>query len=181
MRRASGCFMTTLQILLMICFYLVYLGAVVYISRASMSRVMGALAGGAAAGLLALGAIVLGESLGWWQIPAGTVPYFRLQLFVGLAISMAPNFLITWRIARRFRWRGLAVFLGIVTVIGPPRDYLIAATFPEWMTFAPGIAPVLADAATYFGMVALGHAAMRLVAGPADADALRRRSLRTAI
>ena len=76
-------------------------------------------------------------------------------------------YLITWRVARRFGWRGLAVFIGAVVVIGPPRDYLIAAMFPEWMVFAPGVAPVLADAATYVCMVALGYAAMRLVAGPA--------------
>ena len=30
------------------------------------------------------------------------------------------SFLITWRIARRFGWRGLAVVAGIAAVIGPP-------------------------------------------------------------
>src|SRR5438552_10641891 len=126
--------MTTQQILLIICIYLVLLGVLIYFTRATARRVIGALAGGAAAGLLGLGMIALSESQGWWQVPSGSVPYFRLQLFLAFAVSMAPFYLITWRVARRFGWRGLAVLLGIVTIIGPPRDYLVAATFPEWMT-----------------------------------------------
>ena len=166
--------MTTQQILLMDCVYLVFLGAVVYFTRATTRRIAGALAGGGAAGLLALGMIALGEAQGWWRIPSGSAPYFRLQLFLGLAISMAPTFLIIWRVVRRFGSRGLAVFLGAVAVIGPPRDYMIAAAFPEWMTFSPGVAPILADAVTYVGMVALGYGAMRLLAGPAGGDRLAR-------
>jgi hypothetical protein len=53
---------------------------------------------------------------------------------------------------------------------------LYAAKYPEWMVFAPGFAPVLADAATYVGIVAVGHAVMRLVAGPARDDRLRNES-----
>ena len=40
-------------------------------------------------------------------------------------------------------------------VIGPPRDYLYTAIYPEWMVFAQGVAPNLADAATYVAIVAL--------------------------
>jgi hypothetical protein len=65
------------------------------------------------------------------------------------------------------------VFAGVVTVIGPPRDYMIAAKFPEWMVFSPGTAPILADAVAYLGIVLVGHAVMRLVAGAAGADPLR--------
>ena len=173
--------MTTLQILLMACIYLVFLGVLIYFTRATARRVIGALAGGAGAGFVGLGMIALSESQGWWRVPSGSVPYFRLQLFLAFAVSMAPFYLITWRVGRRFGWRGLAVFLGIVTVIGPPRDYLIAVTFPEWMVFAPGVAPVLADAATYLGMMALGHTVMSLVAGPAQGDQLARRSRDAAI
>jgi len=64
------------------------------------------------------------------------------------------------------------VFTSIVAVVGPPRDYLYAATFPKWMVFSPGVAPILADSATYIGIVVLGHAVMRLVAGPAREDGL---------
>jgi hypothetical protein len=40
--------------------------------------------------------------------------------------------------------------------------------------FAPGVAPIVADAVTYVGMVAVGHAVMHLVAGPATKDRLSR-------
>jgi hypothetical protein len=56
---------------------------------------------------------------------------FLMLFYVGLAISLTPIYPVTWRLARRFGWRGLAVFIGIVTVIGPPRDYLYADDVPE--------------------------------------------------
>jgi len=124
--------------------------------------------------LLGLGAIALSENLGWWHIPFASTSSFLPLFYVGLAISLTPIYLVTWRLARRFGWCGLAVFIGIVAVIGPPRDYLIASTFPKWMVFAPGVIPILADAATYVGMVALGHAVMSFTAGPASGDQLAR-------
>jgi hypothetical protein len=66
------------------------------------------------------------------------------------------------------------VFTAIVGVIGPPRDYWYAATFPKWMVFAPGVAPILADSAAYILIVVVGHAVMRLVAGDAREDRLAR-------
>jgi hypothetical protein len=54
------------------------------------------------------------------------------------------------------------------------RDYQIAAHFPKWIVSGPGAAPVLAVSVTYVGVVALGHAVMRLVAGLAIADPLTR-------
>ena len=168
--------MTTQEIILWSCAYLIELVAVIYFTRATARRVLGALIGGAAAGLLGLGAIALCETLGWWRIPFASTPYFLPLFYLGLSISLTPVYLVTWRVARRFGWRGLAVFTCIVAIIGPPRDYLIAATFPQWMVFAPGIAPILADAATYVGIVAIGHAMMRLIAGPSRTDKLRKKS-----
>jgi len=172
--------MTTQEIVLWTCAYLILLGAVIYFTRATARRVEGALVGGAAAGLLGMGAIALSETLGWWHIPFARTRFFLPLFYVGLAISLIPIYLVTWRLARRFGWRGLAVFISIVTVIGPPRDYLYARTFPKWMVFAPGAIPILADAVTYAGMVALGHAMMRLIAGPAIEDQLSRTRVETA-
>ena len=166
--------MTTQQIILWSCAYLVELGAVVYFTRATARRILGALVGGAAAGFLGLGAIALCEALGWWRIPFASTPYFLPLFYLGLSISLTPIYLVTWRVARRFGWRGLAVFVCAVAVIGPPRDYLIAAMFPKWMVFTPGVAPILADGAAYVGIVILGHAVMRLIAGPAGEDRLAR-------
>lgn len=166
--------MTTLQMLLMIGLYAAALVVVIYLTRATARRVTGALAGGAAVGLMALGAITLCETLGWWKIPFASTPYFAFIFYAGVAITCAPIYIVTWRVARRFGWRGLAVFVAIVAVVGPPRDYFYAATFPKWMVFSPGVMPILADSLTYIGIVVLGHAVMRLVAGPARADRLAR-------
>jgi len=171
--------MTTQQIILWTCGYLVLLVAVVYFTRATPRRVIGAMAGGAAAALLGVGAIALCEVLGWWRIPYAPTSFFLALFYLGLSISLMPIYPVTWRIARRFGWHGLAVFIAIVTLIGPPRDYLYATMFPKWMAFAPGIAPILADGATYFGIVVLGHAVMRCVAGPANSDRLARQPEKT--
>ena len=170
--------MTTLQMLVMIGLYAAALVAVIYFTRAPARRVTGALAGGAAVGLMALGSIKLCETLGWWKIPLASTPYFVFILYVGLAISCAPIYIVTWRVARRFGWRGLALFVVIVAVVGPPRDYLYVATFPKWMVFSPGLAPILADSVTYIGIVLVGHVVMRLVAGPAREDRLARETAR---
>ncbi len=166
--------MTTQQILLMTGLYLVALVVVAYFTRAAARRIVGALAGGAVVGVLGLKAITLCEALGLWHIPFASTPGFLPLFYLGLSISCAPIYLVTWRVARRFGWRGLAVCAGIVAVIGPPRDYLYAATFPKWMVFAPGVAPIVADCLAYIGIVLVGHAVMRLVSGPAGAGRLAR-------
>jgi hypothetical protein len=166
--------MTTRQLIFVICAYLVELVAVVYFTRPTSRRVVGALAGGAAVGCMGIGAIVLGNALELWRVPIVWTPSFLALFYLGFAISASPIYLITWRLARRFGWRGLAVFTCIVAIIGPPRDYLFAATFPAWMVFAPGIAPIIADALAYIGIVLIGHAVMRLVAGPSSGDQLAR-------
>ncbi len=168
--------MTPLQIIVVTCLYFVALLIVIYFTRATARRILGALAGGAAVGLFGIGAILLGNAVGLWRVPISWTPLFLTLFYLGFAISVTPIYLVTWRVARRFSWRGLAVCLGVVAIIGPPRDYLYALKFPAWMVFAPGVAPILADAVAYIGIVAIGHAVMRLVAGPSGADRLRNKS-----
>jgi hypothetical protein len=166
--------MTTVQILLMIGFYFAALIAVAYFTRAKVRRILGALAGGAVFGVVGLLALALGEAQGWWHLPKAGSSHFQSLLWLGFAVSAAPSYLILWRVVRRFGGRGLAVCVLVVTIIGPPRDYWIVAMFPAWMTFAPGIAPILADAAIYALLVLVGHAVMRIVVGPAQGDSLAR-------
>ena len=168
--------MTPLQIIVVTCLYFVALLIVIYFTRATARRIVAAFAGGAAVGLFGMGAIVCGNALGLWRVPISWTPLFLTLFYLGLSISVTPIYLVTWRVARRFGWRGLAVCLGLVAIIGPPRDYLYALKFPSWMVFAPGIAPIIADAATYVGIVAFGHAVMYLVAGPSREDRLRNKS-----
>jgi hypothetical protein len=167
--------MTTGELILMTGLYLAVFVAVAYFTRAKVHRILGALAGGAVFGLVALLALALGEAQGWWRLPKAGSSHFQLLLWLGFAVSCGPTYLIIWRVVRRFGGRGLAVCVLTSAIIGPPRDYWITATFPAWMTFAPGIAPVLADATVYALLVLVGHAMMRLVVGPAQGDSLARR------
>jgi len=166
--------MTTQQLIWITGAYLIVFVVVVYFTRATVRRGLGALVGGGVASGLFIGGSILGMTLGWWKIRFPFAPGPWVLFYVGTAISMSPIYLITWRVARRFGWRGLATCLIAVAIIGPLRDYQIAAVYSEWIVFAAGIAPVLAVSAIYVGVVALGHAVMRLVAGPAWNDRLVR-------
>ena len=171
--------MTTQQLHLFNCLYLAVLVVVAFFTRATARRIAGALAGGVAFGVVALGIIALGEEVRWWHMAITWEPYFLTLLLIDFALC-AFIYLITWRIARRFGWRWLAVVVIVAAVIGPPRDYWYMARFPEWGAYGPGVVPVLAIAATYVVMVVLGHGVMRLVAGPARVSPLARRPWETA-
>jgi hypothetical protein len=168
--------MTTRQILWLTIAYAVELAGVIYITRAIPRRVGGAVVGGCIAGLLFIGIVALGEMVGWWhwQYPVPFTMGFAVLFYIGTVVSLTPLYLVTWRVARRFGRHGLAVAFAFVAVIGPPRDYVMVAYFPEWGRFAPGVAPVIADAAAYIAFVATGHIVMRMVAGPAKNDRLAR-------
>lgn len=166
--------MTTQQLYLFNGIYLVVLVVVAVLTRATARRIAGALAGGAAFGVVALRIIAFGEEVGWWHMAITWEPYFIALLLIDFALC-AFIYLITWRVARRFGSGGLAVVVVVSAVIGPVRDYWYMARFPEWGAYGPGVAPVLAIAATYAVMVLLGHGVMRLIAGPAREDRLARR------
>jgi len=165
---------TRQQLYLFSCLYLVILAVVVVLTRATPRRIAGALVGAAVAGVALLGIVAIGESAGWWHMAIPWEPYFLTLMCLGM-IPCGFIFLITWRIARRFGGRGLAVVVLVAAVLGPVRDYRYMATFPEWGAYAPGLAPVLAISVAYVLLGILGHGTMRLVAGPAAADRLARR------
>ena len=167
--------MTTAQLILMNGVYLMVLVTVIYLTRASVRRVTGALAAGIAVGLVTLSSLAFGVKIGWWQIPMQWTPFLLFLLYSGLVISCAPIYLVIWRVVRRYGWRGLAAFAVAAAIIGPIRDYRVAATFPEWIVFASGVAPVLAVAMIYVMIVILGYAVMRLIAGPTHLDRLAQR------
>jgi hypothetical protein len=169
--------MTTTQLYLFYLFnflYLVLSVVVAILTRATRKRIAGAVAGGAASGVVTLCLIALWERLGWWHMVIPWEPYFLTLSLICMTLC-AFIFLITWRIARRFGWRGLAVVLVVLAVIGPLRDEWYMRRFPEWGSYGPGIAPVLAISASYVVLVLVGHGVMRLVAGPAREDRLARR------
>ena len=170
--------MTTQQLYLIDGVYFIVLVVVVLVTRATARRIVGALAGGVALGVVALASIALGERAGWWNMVMTWEPYFLTLMMIAFTMC-AFIFLITWRIVRRFGWRGLAMTLGLLAIIGPARDYTYMNRFPEWGSYASGIAPVLAISAGYVLLVALGHWVMWLIAGPAREDRLARRPWET--
>ena len=87
--------------------YFTALIPVVYLTRASRRRVVAALAGGLAAAVVALPATTVAELNDWWRVPVVTAASDRAVILAGLAISMMPVSLVTWRVARRFGMRGL--------------------------------------------------------------------------
>ena len=84
-------------------------------------------------------------------------------------MASAEVWLLALPVAALARRRHLVLALA-ASVIGPPRDYLVAALFPDWIAHSPGIAPVLAIATIYALLVVVGHAVMRIVVSPAQAD-----------
>lgn len=168
----GGC-LTTHQLYLFNGLYLAVLAVVTVLTRATVKRFAGALAGAVVDGVALLGIVALGEQVKWWHFVIAWEPYFLTLFLIGCALG-AFVFLLTWRISRRFGWRGLVAALIFAALIGPPRDYWYMARFPEWGAYAPGISPVLAISAAYVLLGILGHGVMRLVAGPASADQLAR-------
>jgi hypothetical protein len=159
--------------------YLVVLVVVAVLTRATARRLAGALAGVAVMYPVGLAIVVLGEHVGWWHWLFPWEANFLTAMGINCALC-AFAFLITWRIARRFGGRGLAVLAVVAAVMGPIRDKSIAARFSGWGTFAPGVAPVLAISACYVLFGVVGHGVMRLVAGPAQGSPLARRPWETA-
>src|SRR5262249_36768703 len=113
---------TTQQLHLFNGLAIVLLVVVALFTPAPAPRAFGGVGGGAAAGVVVLGSAALGEEAGWWHFAITWEPYFLALLWLNCALCAFP-FLITWRVARRFGWRGLAVVVAIAAVIGPPRDY----------------------------------------------------------
>jgi hypothetical protein len=167
--------MTTSHLIVMASLYMAAFVGVAYLTRAKVPRIAGALCGGAVFGVVAVLAVALGEKQGWWRLPKAGSSHFRLLLWLAFAVSCTPVYLVTWRAARRFGARGLAVFVLAAAVIGPARDYQVAAMFPDWIAFSPGVAPILAVATIYAVLVVVGHAVMRMVSGPARRDSFARR------
>jgi hypothetical protein len=124
--------MTTQQLIVGTVVYSAALAVVVFFTRPTGLRLAGALAGAAAvagAGLWVL--LPLGEARGWWRVPLEPSPWYMALLYLGTTVSTVPIFLVTWRIARRFGWWGLAVTFAVAAVCGPPREFAVEARFPE--------------------------------------------------
>ena len=148
--------------------------AAVYFTRATKRRVLGAVAGGGAVALVGAGVEAFAHARGWWRYTSDDTPFGPLAIYPLLVVAFAFLALIGWRVMRRFGWRGLAVFLGVLAVVGTLRDYLISGRIMGLVVFAPGFVLVFIDAFLWAGLTALAIAVMRAVSGPARDDRLAR-------
>jgi hypothetical protein len=154
--------------------YLILLVVVVILTRPTLRRTYGAMVGAFAAASAGIAAIAICERVGWWHFTMHWEPSYLIQLGISVALG-AFVFLLTWRLARRFGGRGLAIALLLAALLGPFRDSAYMAMFPEWGYYAPGIAPMLAISVAYVVIGVVGHGLMRVIAGPSTADPLARR------
>jgi hypothetical protein len=148
------------------CVYLVVLAGTVYFTHAAKRRVAGAVVGGIAVGTVGVGIECLAHTLGWWRYPSVETPYGPPWMYPALILQFAVIALIGWRIARRFGWRGQAIFLAALAIFGPLRDYGWAARTPDLIVFAPGMGTIVVDAACWVCLAVLAQFVMRQVAGP---------------
>jgi hypothetical protein len=149
-----------------------------YFTRANGRRILSALAGAVAYGVLTYSWDRAAGSLGWWHYPyAPAIARTMLALYVPAGLVAGGAFgLVGWRLIRRFGWRGLAGFLLAWGTWGVIHDVGGSAVFADsnLMVFESGAAPVVADFLNYATCGAFAQLAIRLLAGPADADPLRR-------
>jgi hypothetical protein len=89
--------------------YTIALAVVAYLTRATGRRIGAAAVGGACVGLVVLAVLWLLETVGWCHLGVSWTPASLWLLYVLSIVWCAPLYLITWRVARRFGWIGLAV------------------------------------------------------------------------
>jgi serine/threonine protein kinase len=143
-----------------------------YVSRAQTLRVAGSIVGGA---IFSLFVTVVPISMGWRRFVPLEHSVQALWLLCAICIPFGAILaLASWRIARRFGWRGLAAFVIVASIGAPIRErlYLSAA---HLMVVAPGAVPGIAYTLSWACALLLSHSIMRLMAGPAVDDRLARR------
>jgi hypothetical protein len=152
------------------CVYLSLLAAAIYFTGASARRVVGALVGGGAVALVGAGVEAFAHARAWWSYPSDDTPIGPVGMYPAIVVLIAFLALIGWTVARQFGWRGTAVFLSTLAVVGTLRDYLLAAKLMHLINFAPGAWLKIIDGLLWAGLTALALATMRLVSGPAGIE-----------
>jgi eukaryotic-like serine/threonine-protein kinase len=165
----------TPEILLFIYTNLVFSGVTGWLTRASPRRLAGALAGGACFSMVMFGTDYVARLMGWWQ---SAFPAERVWLWMYLACAFYGSTLclVGWRSARRFGWRGQAVFLAAMGMCGVAKKFS-GATVSQILVFHVGFTALAVTSVSWAFGFGLAQGLMRLVAGPARSDRLARTRL----
>ena len=150
-----------------------------FLTRARLRRAAGALAGGMLFGAIWIVEHRIDHLMGWWRnrLAETSHPFSIPALFfLVVPVTSAVYLLVSWRLARRFGWAAVAVFIVVVAVIVTAGNRLLFEIVTQIMTVSPGVRPLLADAAFVSVGLMLGYAVMRLIAGPARNDQFARKS-----
>ena len=143
-----------------------------YVSRAQTVRVAGSIVGGA---IFSTFVTVVPISMGWRRFVPMEHSVQALWLLCAICIPFGAILaLASWRIARRFGWRGLAAFVIVASIGAPIREQLYLST-AHLMVVAPGAVPKIAYTLSWACALLLSHSIMRLIAGRAVDDRLARR------
>jgi hypothetical protein len=142
------------------------------LTRPTLRRLAGAVAGAAAFVLVGLLSAREAFFLGWWRLALTEMPPVPGSLYVADVLCYAATLaLVSWRITRRFGWRGQAAVVGLAALWGPARDY-VGAMMTELIVITPGWAPLIGWSVTWALSMAILQGVMRLAAGPARTDPL---------
>jgi serine/threonine protein kinase len=179
-QKLSGREILAPQLVLWLCLAPMACGGTVFFTRARLRRIAGALAGGMLFGATWLSKLRLDYWMGWWRTRFAETPdpfslFPPAFMFFGIAGGGALLLLVSWRVARRFGWAGVAVLIVVVSAQFTVRDRLYWDIFMHMMTISWRAQALLADIAFFVLGLTLGHAVMRIVSGPAKSDGLSRR------
>lgn len=165
------------QFVLWLCISLAGFGGAVLLTGAKLLRVAGALAGATLFAVAELVKFKLDFFMGWWQSRIVDVPnplslFPQPLLFLTIAFASAILLLISWRVARRFGWRGQTIFFVAFAVWAGLRERvwfgdLTLMMAPSWCFY-----PVAADMALLGVGFTLAYALMLAVAGQPRDDML---------
>ena len=158
-----------------VCIAIVGFGVAAYLTRAALFRAIAALVGGAVFTVAWMVKLRIDYGMGWWRSAFHDTPDPLMRFSFPILFFGGVLFLVSWRITRRFGWAGQVVMLLVVPFYFAVRDRIWWQHFMRIMIGTPGIGPLLADTAFLAVGLVLGHAVMRLIAGPARKDPLARR------
>jgi serine/threonine protein kinase len=160
---------------------LALLGCAIYLSRATVMRVVGALAGGAIFAVIWwVCKLVSHSSFVGWRRPVSQIAPELLQVFaLPLLMSMdcwfgATLLLVMWRVDRRFGPKALLACIVVLAGYCALREQLWMGSLLELTGKPLDAALLLADTIIWVCSLVMAQVLMRVISGPARSDRLAR-------